>query len=400
MVAALPQADDKLSSFQAELNSTKTDIAGLEASLAMEPRDIEKLTRLAYRLYHLATLTEQAGVYRAAEKAIATAISQFGPQEDLCLLQANLDFRFHRLAQVARDLRIVPKLAERFEARPLRADLDFQLGRYREARAAYEALIEQDRTWDNLARLAHFRGKMGDPDGADRLYIEAEDELTAKEMRSFAWLELQRGVLDVARGRYEDAHAHYRQADRAYSGYWLVREHMAEVLAATGQPEEAAALYQQVIAATPKPELSQTLGELYLWMGLAPFAAPWLNRALAAYLESAGRGEVHYFHHLADFSADVRQDGASAVKWARKDIALRENFSTQAALAWALYRAGAIEEALVWIEMAMASGAVSAELFHQAAAIHKAAGNTRESRRLMDRASAINPHHAAFHVHR
>ena len=400
MVAALPHTDRKLTSFHAELDSTEKDIAALEASLAMEPRDIEKRTRLAYRLYHFATLTEQAGAYRAAEKAIATAISQFGPQEDLCLLQANLDFRFHRLAQAARDLRMAPKLPERFEARSLRADLDFQQGRYQEARAEYEALIEEDRTWDNLARLAHFRGKMGDADGADRLYIDAEDELTAKEMRSFAWLELQRGVLDVARGRYEEAHAHYRRADRAYSGYWLVHEHIAEVLAATGHPEEAAALYQQVIAAALKPELLQTLGELYLSMGLAPLAAPWLDRALAAYLESAGRGEVHYYHHLADFFADVREDGASAVKWARKDIALRENFSTQTALAWALYRAGAIEEALVWIEMAMASGAVSAGLFQQAAAIHKAAGNGRESRRLMDRASAINPHHAAFHVHR
>ena len=33
-------------------------------------------------------------------------------------------------------------------------------------------------------------------------------------------------------------------------------------------------------------------------------------------------------------------DGAKAVDWARRDLALRENSSTQAALAWALLRNG------------------------------------------------------------
>lgn len=41
-----------------------------------------------------------------------------------------------------------------------------------------------------------WNAKMGDRSGADQLYLEAEDEITVKEMRSYAWVELQRGVLD------------------------------------------------------------------------------------------------------------------------------------------------------------------------------------------------------------
>jgi tetratricopeptide (TPR) repeat protein len=109
---------------------------------------------------------------------------------------------------------------------------------------------------------------------------------------------------------------------------------------------------------------------------------------------------VQYFHHLTDFYAEVREDGAEAVKWARQDIELRENFSTQAALAWALYRAGAIGEAVLWMDRALSSGAADAELFQHAAKIYEAADRMSESSRLLARAAAINPHYGGFHVHR
>jgi len=398
MVAAL--AVGAAGGYAEELRKTEDDIAALQASLSRDSRDIETRTRLAYRLYHRATLTEDPQAFLAAEKAINGAMSLFGAQEDLCLLKANLDFRFHRLQEVESDLRMSPNLWGRFEAQSLVADLDFQLGRYQKARTSYEALIAQARTWDNLARLAHYLGKMGDFEGADRLYVEAEDELTAKEMRSFAWVELQRGVLDVARGRYGEAAGHYQRADRAFPGYTPVQEHMAEVLAATGRFDEAVALYTQVIDRMPKPELLQTLGELYVFRGDAEEAAPYFDRALAAYLESAGRGEVHYYHHLTDLYADVLEDGAAALEWAHKDLALRENFSTQAALAWACFRSGEVGDAVAWIGKALTSGAVSAELFHQAAAIYGAAGRPEEHARFVHLAAKVNPRYGVFHVHR
>src|SRR6185503_2828417 len=112
---------------------------------------------------------------------------------------------------------------------------------------------EEERTWDKLARLAHFHFKMGDLEKADRLYDEAVDELTAKEMRHYSWLELQRGVLDLSRGHYGKARSHYERAERAYSGHWLVQEHVAELLGAEGKNDEAEAMYRRVIARVPRP---------------------------------------------------------------------------------------------------------------------------------------------------
>jgi hypothetical protein len=46
----------------------------------------------------------------------------------------------------------------------------------------------------------------------------------------------------------------------------------------------------------------------------------------------------------------VAQDGAAAVTWVWADLQLRENFATQAALAWAHYRNAKLDETRGWID--------------------------------------------------
>lgn len=363
-------------------------------------KDGEKMTRFAYRLYQRGSLTGDFAELERAGAAIDAAIECVGNPADLYFLKANLDFKFHRLADVKRDLEMNAGFRTSIQARALKADLDFQEGRYDAAREEYDAVIRDDRTWDNLARLGYFKFKMGDRDGAEQLYAEAVDELTAKEMRHYSWMELQRGVLDLTSGRYDDAEAHYRRAETAYSGHWLVAEHLAELLGAQGRFDEAAVLYREVVARVPRPELQQALGELYTLMGESEQAEACHELALSAYLDSAQHGDVHYYHHLVDFFADVREDGAEAMKWARKDLELRDNFSTQAALAWALYRNGQFAEARDLMNRALASGAADAHLFHQAGMIYAAAGSDDDANRYVHAAAEINPHHHAFHVHR
>jgi tetratricopeptide (TPR) repeat protein len=397
VAAALPTT--QLPGYLEELSTAELDIASLQSRRQTHPRDLEKRVRLAYRLFHRASLTGILADFEAVDLALREAIEDFGPKEDLCLLKANLDFRFHRLADVRHDLQMCPLLPGRFEGRALLADLDFQEGRYEAARVELERLISENRTWDNLARLAYWKGKLGDAGEADALYEEAEDDLTAKQMRSYAWLELQRGVLAITHGRYADAREHYQRADAAYPGHWHTDEHFAELLASEGRFEEAAALFQNVIARAPKPELQQALGELYVFSGQPDKAEPWFAKALATYLESVERGGVHYFHHLADFYADAGQEPAEAVRFARMDLEMRSNFSTQAALAWALYRNGEVSEAIAYINLALSSGMRDAGIFSTAATVFDAAGDVAAGRRCAEAALQINSKHRNFHMH-
>jgi tetratricopeptide (TPR) repeat protein len=386
--------------YQSELQRIEQNIAELQDHALTPPTDTEKVTKYLHSIYQHAVHTGNLAGLEAVEPAIDEGIRQIRFPGDLYFLKANLAFKLHRLEDVRRNLEADPLLPASPEGRIIQADLDFQEGRYARAREGYQAAIASNRTWDNLARLAHFEGTMGGAARADALYAEAEDELTAKEMRSYAWVELQRGLLDLAHGRHLEAGEHYARAERAYSGHWLTAEHQAELLGAQGRYDEAAALYQDIVGQVAKPEIWQAFGELLKVMGDHEGAQQWLAKALAGYLAPGRRGAVHYYHHLVDFYADVQRDGAEAVKWARMDIALRDNFSTQAALAWALYRNGQFEDALHAMRRALGSGARSAHLFSRAAVILRAAGSAAEAERYEKLAAEINPRHRSFHVHR
>jgi tetratricopeptide (TPR) repeat protein len=343
------------------------------------------------------------GSYSELEKVgdrVDECLKTLGPSDDLLLLRGKLHLAFHQLEAAKQDLANLRELAGSSRIESLAADVDFQDGRYEECRRRLERAVRTRPTWDNLARLAFLRAKTGDVEGADRLYERSEEEITAKEMRSFAWVELQRGLLDLGRGRYEDAAAHYDRAGRAYSGYWLVDEHVAELLAASGKLDRATALYEDVIARAPRPEIIQSLGDLYLFMGQRQRAAEQHAKALAAFLESAGHGGVHYFHHLAAYYADVLEDGAESGKWARKDLALRTNYATREAVAWALYRSGQFDDALREVDRALAYGIIDAHLFYHAGMIYLSAGRTDTGKKLLQKTAELNPRYHDFHVHR
>ena len=377
-----------LSDYAVELRRIENDLAELEKIAFAEPVKSEDAGRYVYRLYARSSLNGNLKELRRVEESIDRAIACVGPVEDLCLLKANLDFKLHRLAETKRDLALAPALAGRRQGHVILADIAFQEGRYSEARAALETLAEEDPAWDVLARIAHIEGKMGDAEKADQLYLQAEDEITAKEMRSFAWVELQRGLLDLSRGRVDDALAHYEMADRAYSGYWLTAEHIGDALG-------SAAHYERVLREVDKPEVAQKLGGL----SHDGRAEELFAHALSGYLESAERGEVHFYHHLTEYFADVRHDGGQAVKWARKDIALRDNFNTQTALAWALHCAGRSAVGVRYIERALASGVKDAGIFSKAALIFEGAGEPGKAHEWEHRATSLNPLRVYSHVH-
>jgi tetratricopeptide (TPR) repeat protein len=392
--------DKQKTNFDTDLERIDQGIAELEDNALQLPIDRVKVTKLAYLQYQRASLTGNLDALSIAETTLDHAIQHLGQDGDLYFLKANIHFKVHRLDDVEQDLNASNDLLESPQGRALKADLDFQQGRYDAAKRGYEALIEDERTWDALARLAYFNFKMGDFERADRLYDEAVDELTAKEMRHYSWVELQRGVVDLTQGNYQKAREHYQRAERAYSGHWLVDEHVAELLGAEGKNDEAEAMYRSVIARVPRPDFLQALGELYLSTGKTEEANDCLKRAETAFLESAQRGEVHYYHHLADLYADVFENGAEAVKWAQKDLELRRNFSTLAAMASALYRAGEFSKALELMNESLASGAKDARLFRLAGIIHKACSPNGKADSYLQMAAAINPHYENFHVHR
>ncbi|NOT12920.1 MAG: hypothetical protein HOP23_13985 [Methylococcaceae bacterium] len=381
----------KATDYQLELTQIKSAY-----ELSSQSRN---LFNQAFYSFQLSALTGRQDDVENADRAFDKALTKDLLSADLYLLHAAYNLKLHRLQAAKMDLE---KLAFLDDAKVevLKAEIAVQEGKYSNAAASYQAIIETNRTWDNLSRLAYLQAKFGAYETADYLYQAAEEEISAKDMRSYAWVKLQRGYIALSRGQADKAWRHYRQADQAYSGYWLTQDYIAEWLATQRKFDEAISLYKQMAFCTRKPEIYQSLGDLYLFIGKPELAQSWHDKALVHYLDSVNRGDVQYYHHLSSFYADARQDGAEAVKWARRDLQLRQNVMTQDALAWALFRNGQHVEAVEAINNALAFNWQDAHVYFHAGMIYLAAGLTEAGQRYLQQAVQINPHYDAFHVHR
>ena len=294
--------------------------------------------------------------------ALDRAVSRFPRWPDLALLRAGVALAVHRadLAQAALDA--VPALADSAPGRVLAADLAAFAGDYGAARQGYLRAADEDPLWDTSARLAALAVATGRFDEAADRWAAAEDEITAKQMRAFAWVRVQRADLARALGDLDHADRWLDDAERAYPGWWYAAAHRAALDLAAGRAAYAVDGYRRVLAEVDRPEFREALGTALERTADHAGAARCQAAARDTYLRSAGRGEVHYLHHLAAHYADVAPDPEEAVAWAERDAGIRRSGATLSLLGWCLFRAGRVEEARAEIAEALALGAADPRL--------------------------------------
>ena len=109
-----------MTDYQHDMHRIDRDEASLRALPAL---DKSQIARLAYRQYQRAALTGRLEDFASAEAAITDAFERIGPWPDLCLIKANLDMKFHRLAETKQDLAMAAGLSESFAGRVILADI-------------------------------------------------------------------------------------------------------------------------------------------------------------------------------------------------------------------------------------------------------------------------------------
>lgn len=332
--------------------------AGAAEALTLAHREIVLTGNLPGRFLELAA-------------ALARAVDRFPAEPDLRLLQASVAMALHR-PDVARTALAAIGEVDTPPVQVLRADLTQFDGDYAAARAGYLAAAARDPQWDTTARLAALAVATGDVAGADELFAEAEDDLSVKQLRAFAWVRVQRGDLAGALGQHDRAAALLADAEAAYPGWWYVAARRAALAAQLGRWTEAVDGYRRVLAEVDRPEIREALGTALISAGAPAEGAACRAAALAEFRASADRGEVHYLHHLAESLADV--DPAAAVAWAEADVALRPNGTTLSLLAECLHRAGRTAEALQTVRRAVELGAGDPVLIERARVISAAHG--------------------------
>ncbi len=274
-------------------------------------------------------------------------------------------------------------------------DAELELGDYPAAEQTYREFSSGSDGPAVQARLARLAELQGDNEEATALLARCVDQ-----DNRVAWYHVRLGEIYFRTGRLDLAAPQYDAARALQPDSYLVLEHEAELSAAQGRSDEAIALYRSVVDRLPRGEFLQALGDLYTFLGRPAEAAPWYDRALAAYLRSVEQGNAHYYHHLAGFYSDARENPTEALRWARRDLEVRHSVYAHDSLAWALYRDGQFVEAATEMERALALGTKDAHLLFHAGMIFSRAGDLTRGRALLQEALSVNPRYNSFHVHR
>lgn len=334
--------------------------------------------------------------YAKAEAALRRGFAAAGPGTGPHMSAAVLAFSMHRLPEIERNLdriaayAVPPDGGDLVETVGMRGDIAFYRGDYAEALEAYDAA---DRISPGAAtfRRAIYHSKTGRPDLAEDYFDRAERETRHPTAQLRGNFELQRGILDLERGRWDEALAHFRKADRIFPGHWLIEEHIAEVTALKGDAETAEALYMDIVRRTGHLEFMDALAALAKGRGDMAAEAAWIRRADAAWRNRLGQFPEASYGHAIDHCVQ-KGDWTCALNLARRNHQARPYGEARIALAGALLRNGRASEAKMMIEDVLRSPWRSASLHVAAAEIYAVLGQkglAAEQRRL---ALALDPH--------
>lgn len=343
--------------------------------------------RLAQVLVRKARESSDPGFYQLADDAVARAL-RLDPN-DLAALQVRglVLMQDHRFGDV-RDMasRVIARNADQPIFFGLLGDAEMEVGRYAEAEAAYQRMIDLRPNLASYSRGSWMRWLLGDVEGAVDLARRAVEAGSPRVPEELAWTIVQLGHLELAQGHLAEAKADYENALRTFPNHPPALDGRGRVKQFEGDlPGAIADLTAAVEGATTTEHLIH-LGDAQEAAGRAADAAATYARA-----ERAGRRSDP--RALAMYYADRDREHEAAVTLARRELAQRpDDIYTLDALAWALCRAGQLDEAARLIDRARRIHTRDARFAFHAGMIALALGHRPEAATLLREALATNAH--------
>lgn len=383
------------SSYSGTLAEADTAIANAEAQVTAANDQWLLHENVARSYLDRARLSGSYSDYVAADAALKRAFAVASPGTGPHLVRAQLDFRMHRLAEAERQMALVEDYAipsppvERAEILGMRGDIAFYRGSLKTALQLYE---EADRVSPGTAtfRRAIHAMKTGDFKRAETYFDQTERDARLPPAQLKAFIELQRGLLDLERGNWPSAENWFRKADRTFPGYWLTQAHLVQMWALRGKTEKAEQGYLKIIARSPQPEVMDALAGLYRNQGDAAASREWAERSGAIWAKRLQQlPEAAYLHALEHDL--VLGDPATALALARKNMAARPYGDSATMLGWALLANNRPAEARDLLERLGRTPWRSAQQYVALSQAYAMLGDSDRSDAARDAALKINP---------
>lgn len=326
------------------------------------------------------------GFYLNAD-ACASVVLDREPNNPLALNLRGLvhlnDHRFEDARDVA--LKILAKRADDPMAWGTLSDALLEMGRYDEAIEATQKMVDLKPNLPSYSRASHLQWMRGDTGHAKQTVRGALDAGRAakRDPEPGAWVLVQAAMIFWHEGDYEGADAGFDKALERVAEYPPALVGKGRIAMANGDAKKAADYFARAYKTSPLPETAWLLGD-------AKNAAGDAEGAKQAYANVEKDGRRTDPRTLSLFFSTKNQNVDDALALAREEYAKRKDVYTEDALAWALYRAGKLDEAKASIARARRLGTPDARLVYHEGAIRIATGDTAKGKELVRKALKMN----------
>ncbi|GAA2146153.1 tetratricopeptide repeat protein [Kitasatospora kazusensis] len=371
-------------------------IATDQARLRERPEDAESWAGLGALYVEQARLTADPSYYPKADEALHRSLT-LAPQGNVDALTGlgTLANARHLFAE-ARDLaqQVITLSPHHWAAYAVLADARTQLGDDQGATEAVQGLLDRRPGTAAFTRAAYDLEQHGRTAEARQALRQALDG--AFDPADQAFCRYQLAELDRNAGHPDQALTGYRQALAADASYTPAVAGQARAEAALGHTEDALRDYATAIGRIPLPQFLLELGELQESLGHTAEAGRQYRLLTAEQRLAAANGVVDDLS-LGQYEAD-HGDPATAVRLLRGEWQRRRNALVADALAWALHRQGADEEAAGLAEQAESHGWHNALFSYHRGEIERALGRTADARTHLAEALSTDPYFSPLQV--
>jgi tetratricopeptide (TPR) repeat protein len=362
---ALPTAvaDELQKGFAA--GDTQAEIAGLQAELRADRRNVKALDTLGLAYLQRVRETGDATYYGKAQGILGESLS-LAPRDLIAtagLGQLALSRHRFRLALALgkRAQHISPTTAGVYG---VIGDANLELGRYPAAFRAFDRMASIKPSVASYSRVSYARELLGNVRAAEQAMSLAASAAVG-EREAASWTHAQLGLLYLGHARPARALHELETAVALAPNYYVALDGIAQVEASRGRLGQAIAYERRAVDRVPLPQQVGFLGDLYHAAGDSTNARR--DYALIGVIERLLKANgVKNDLDIALFDADHGLALPHALRLARKGYADRPSIFGDDVLAWTLARNGHCEAAVRYSNRSLRLGTQDAlKYFHR-----------------------------------
>ena len=251
----------------------------------------------------------------------------------------------------------------------LLVDANTALGNYQEAERCAQWILDlRPGSALGFDKAADLREIFGDFQGAIEFLDEANRRTLQNDLDQHAWLLTRKARVQFSGGNAQNAQATLAEALKYFPESLFAQKTLAAIQSATGRHSDAAASFERIYHLVP------SASTLYAWAEECDKAGN-KDQAEIQFKKFEAQALAQSAKPLNDnldliyYFADHKNDPAAALALAQKEQALRHDYATLDAYAWALYQNGKVAEAKAQEEKALSVGVRNATYFCHAVRI-------------------------------